>query len=97
MNYRWNWGILFQEPYLGWLLSGLRWTVLVTLCACSIGLIVGTVVGVARTVPSRAANALGNGPAQRQLQRSGRVQLCGAGSGCEQQRQRRRTLLQVSY
>ena len=59
MNYRWNWSVLFQEPYLGWLLSGLRWTVLVTLCACSIGLIVGTVVGVARTVPSRAANALG--------------------------------------
>jgi len=59
VNYRWNWGILFQEPYLGWLLSGLRWTVLVTLCACSIGLIVGTLVGVARTVPSRAANALG--------------------------------------
>ena len=59
MNYRWNWSILFQDPYLGWLLSGLRWTVLVTVCACSIGLLLGTVIGVARTVPSRAARWLG--------------------------------------
>ena len=54
MNYRWNWSILFQDPYLGWLLSGLRWTVLVTVCACSIGLLLGTVVGVARTEIGRA-------------------------------------------
>jgi glutamate/aspartate transport system permease protein len=59
VNYRWNWSILFQDPYLGWMLSGLRWTVLVTLCACSIGLLLGTVIGVARTVPSLAARALG--------------------------------------
>jgi glutamate/aspartate transport system permease protein len=59
VNYRWNWSILFQDPYLGWMLSGLRWTVLVTLCACSIGLLLGTVIGVARTVPSRTARALG--------------------------------------
>jgi glutamate/aspartate transport system permease protein len=59
VNYRWNWSILFQDPYLGWLLSGLRWTVLVTVCACAIGLLLGTVIGVARTVPSRAARWLG--------------------------------------
>ena len=59
MNYRWNWSVLFQEPYLGWLLSGLRWTILVTVCACSIGLLLGTIIGVARTLPSRAARALG--------------------------------------
>ena len=59
MNYRWNWSVLFQEPYLGWLLSGLRWTILVTVCACSIGLLLGTMIGVARTLPSRAARALG--------------------------------------
>jgi glutamate/aspartate transport system permease protein len=60
MNYRWNWSILFQDPYLSWLLSGLRWTVLVTLCACSIGMLLGTVIGVARTVPSRAARLFGS-------------------------------------
>jgi glutamate/aspartate transport system permease protein len=59
MNYTWNWGILFQEPYLGWLLSGLRWTVLVTLCAWTLALALGTVIGVARTVPNRAIRALG--------------------------------------
>jgi glutamate/aspartate transport system permease protein len=59
MNYRWNWSILFQDPYFGWLLSGLRWTVLVTLCAAAIGLTLGTVIGVARTAPSRVARVLG--------------------------------------
>ena len=59
MNYRWNWSILFQDPYLGWMLSGLRWTVLVTACACAIGLVLGTVIGVARSVPNRTARFLG--------------------------------------
>jgi len=59
MHYNWNWAVLFQEPYRGWLLSGLRWTILVALCAWSIALVLGTVVGVARTVPSRAARVLG--------------------------------------
>ena len=59
MNYTWNWGVLFQDPYRGWLLSGLRWTILVTLCAWCIALAVGTAVGVARTAPSRTARVLG--------------------------------------
>ena len=59
MNYTWNWGILFREPYLGWLLSGLRWTILVTLCAWAIALALGTLIGITRTLPSRAARALG--------------------------------------
>ena len=59
MNYTWNWGILFREPYLGWLLSGLRWTILVTLAAWAIALALGTLIGVARTLPNRAVRALG--------------------------------------
>src|SRR5262245_26938377 len=59
MNYAWDWGILFREPYLGWLISGLRWTILVTLCAWAIALALGTLIGVARTLPNRAARALG--------------------------------------
>ena len=27
MNYQWNWSLLLQEPYAGWLLTGLAWTV----------------------------------------------------------------------
>lgn len=53
MNYNWNWGILFQEPYFGWLLSGVKWTVLVALSAWIIALSVGVVVGVGRTLPNR--------------------------------------------
>ena len=59
MNHRWNWSVLFQEPYFGWLLSGVRWTILVTVCACSIGLMIGTAIGVARTLPSRTARVIG--------------------------------------
>ncbi|MDF3059916.1 MAG: amino acid transporter permease [Microvirga sp.] len=59
MQYNWNWGVLFQEPYYGWLLSGLRWTVLVTLGAWTIALMLGTAVGIARTWPNRAVRTLG--------------------------------------
>ena len=53
MDYNWNWGILLQEPYFGWLLSGLGWTFAVSLAAWIIAFSVGSLVGVARTVPSR--------------------------------------------
>ena len=53
MDYNWNWGILFEEPYLGWLWSGLTWTVLVALAAWVLALVVGILVGVGRTLPSR--------------------------------------------
>ncbi len=59
MNYTWNWSVLFQEPHRGWLLSGLRWTILVTLCAWFIALVIGTMIGVARTLPSRPGRIFG--------------------------------------
>lgn len=57
MNYNWNWGILFQEPYFDWLLSGLWWTVSVALCAWVIAFCLGSVIGVMRTVPSKPVRA----------------------------------------
>lgn len=57
MNYNWNWGILFQEPYFGWIISGLGWTVAVALCAWVIAFILGSVIGVMRTVPSAPIRA----------------------------------------
>ena len=51
MNYNWEWSVLFQEPYFQWLLSGVRWTVLVALAAWVIAFCVGSIVGVARTLP----------------------------------------------
>ncbi|MFZ5557967.1 MAG: amino acid ABC transporter permease [Pseudomonadota bacterium] len=57
MNYNWNWGI-FWEPafsgggiYLDWILSGLKWTVLVSLAAWVIAFLLGSVIGVIRTTP----------------------------------------------
>ncbi|MFZ5462445.1 MAG: amino acid ABC transporter permease [Pseudomonadota bacterium] len=57
MNYNWNWGIfLAQVPtgettYLGWLLSGLQMTVMLSLSAWVLALALGSIVGVLRTVP----------------------------------------------
>lgn len=61
MNYNWNWGI-FWEPspegtgtYMTMLLSGLRWTIVTAICAWLLALALGIVVGVLRTLPSKAA------------------------------------------
>jgi glutamate/aspartate transport system permease protein len=66
MQYHWNWSILLSpvstgEPatYLGWLLSGLATTVIVSLAAWLIALIVGTAFGVLRTTHDKRLAALG--------------------------------------
>lgn len=59
MNYNWNWGILFQDPYLGWLLSGLMWTLLVAGAAWIIAFLLGSAIGIMRTVNSRVLRAIG--------------------------------------
>jgi len=51
MNYNWNWGLLFVEPYFGFLLGGLRTTILIALAAWVIAFVFGSLVGIARTVP----------------------------------------------
>ncbi|MGF1527043.1 MAG: amino acid ABC transporter permease [Candidatus Competibacterales bacterium] len=53
-DYSWNWAVLVQEPYGQWLLDGLQWTVLVALAAWAIAFTVGSLVGVARTLPQRS-------------------------------------------
>lgn len=66
MNYHWNWGIYFEQiksgdvTYLHWLLTGLGWTVAVSLSAWAIALALGTAVGMVRTVPHRGLARLGN-------------------------------------
>lgn len=56
MNYNWNWSILLQEPYLGWLISGVGWTVAVSTAAWVIAFLVGALVGIGRTIPNRAVS-----------------------------------------
>ena len=65
MNYHWNWHI-FLEPnptgggtYLDMLLSGLLLTLETSLWAWIIALVFGSIVGVMRTLPSKAASGFG--------------------------------------
>lgn len=53
MNYNWNWGILFEAPYLDWLISGVGWTFAIAIAAWCIALVVGILIGVGRTLPSK--------------------------------------------
>lgn len=65
MNYHWNWGIFGEqvksgdETYLDWLLTGLGWTLAVSLTAWLLALAIGIAVGALRTTPSRLLVALG--------------------------------------
>jgi glutamate/aspartate transport system permease protein len=65
VNYHWNWRI-FWEPapngtgtYLDMLLSGLLLTIETAICAWIIALVFGSVIGVLRTLPSKAASGIG--------------------------------------
>ncbi|HYO28263.1 MAG TPA: ABC transporter permease subunit, partial [Azonexus sp.] len=59
MAYNWNWEVFFQPSatgegtYLTWLVEGLKWTVTLSLSAWVIALVVGSIIGVLRTVPNR--------------------------------------------
>ena len=65
MNYNWNWGIFFEPnpmgtgTYLDMLLSGLWLTVKTALLAWIIALACGSIIGVLRTLPSKAAQWIG--------------------------------------
>jgi len=54
VRYHWNWEVLFGPPYLGWIMSGLGWTVTVALSAWAIAFPLGSVLGIARTVRNPA-------------------------------------------
>lgn len=61
MNYNWNWGI-FWEPspegtgtYFDMLLSGLNWTLATASLAWVLALLLGSIIGVLRTLPSKPA------------------------------------------
>jgi glutamate/aspartate transport system permease protein len=58
MNYTWDWNILLQAPYAGWLVSGIAWTLAVTLASAAVALIVGIAIGALRSLPWRPASLL---------------------------------------
>ncbi|MDW3183469.1 amino acid ABC transporter permease [Roseobacter sp.] len=58
MNYNWNWGVLFEEQYLSWLISGFGWTISVALSAWCIAIVIGSLVGVGKTVPNKIVRGI---------------------------------------
>jgi len=64
MGYHWNWQIFLSatpsggDTYLGWMLAGLKMTVALSLAAWVLALLVGALMGVLRTVPSKALQRL---------------------------------------
>ncbi|MFC5386657.1 amino acid ABC transporter permease [Aquamicrobium segne] len=57
MSYNWNWWIFFEpsldgrNTYLATLLWGACWTIATSICAFALAMLLGSVVGVARTTP----------------------------------------------
>lgn len=66
MNYNWNWGILFEMSpegtgtYFDMLLSGLVWTLTTAFFAWIVAMLLGVVIGVLRTLPSKTGRMVGN-------------------------------------
>jgi glutamate/aspartate transport system permease protein len=60
MSYNWNWAV-FSQPsatgdgstYLGWMLTGLKTTVALSLSAWVLALLLGCIVGILRTAPRK--------------------------------------------
>src|SRR3954452_1233521 len=65
MSYNWNWSIFFEPSpegvgtYLNMLLIGLRWTLVTALLSWIMALVLGSLVGVLRTLPSKRAQRFG--------------------------------------
>ncbi|KFE51746.1 amino acid ABC transporter permease [Pseudomonas syringae] len=53
MQYKWNWGVIFADPYFGWLISGALNTLAIGALAWLIAFSVGALVGIGRTAPNR--------------------------------------------
>jgi len=65
MNYHWNWHIYWEASpdgptYIHTLLVGLGWTLATALAAWVLALLLGSLLGVMRTTPSKWAVKLGN-------------------------------------
>jgi glutamate/aspartate transport system permease protein len=64
MGYHWSWDVFFREvpsggaTYLDWMLSGLQMTVALSLSAWIMALVLGSLMGVLRTVPNRWLSGL---------------------------------------
>jgi len=66
LNYKWNWGVVFQQTpdgdafYWEWILWGFAWTLAISAVAWVIALVAGSVIGVIRTTERPWLVRLGN-------------------------------------
>jgi glutamate/aspartate transport system permease protein len=66
VNYNWNWGIFWEQTpeatgtYFASLMSGLGVTIALALCAWIIAFVIGSFIGIIRTLPSKWPVRLGN-------------------------------------
>ncbi|MDO4643838.1 MAG: amino acid ABC transporter permease [Cardiobacteriaceae bacterium] len=64
MNYVWNWGVLWEktgignEIYLSWLFTGLLWLFAIGSLAWIIAMLLGTILGIMRTLPHKSLNLI---------------------------------------
>lgn len=49
LRYDFDWGIPFREPFLGWLLTGVKLTLIIAVVTAIASLILGTVIAIMRT------------------------------------------------
>jgi len=67
MGYSWNWGVFLQpsatgnDTYFGWMIYGFKMTIGLSLSAWLIALILGSVIGVLRTVPNAMLSGFARG------------------------------------
>lgn len=59
MNYTWDWGLLFRDPYAGWIISGFTTTCLLAIYAWIIAFTLGSVIGVLRTLDNKVLRTIG--------------------------------------
>jgi glutamate/aspartate transport system permease protein len=58
VRYNWNWAILVTEPYVYWILSGVLWTILVSIAGWILAFSLGSLVGIARTLRQPVVRAV---------------------------------------
>jgi len=53
MNYNWNWGVLFEQQYFDWIVSGTLWTLYLSIAASILAFVLGSVIGIMRTLENK--------------------------------------------